>query len=325
MNGSGPEITFVVPCFNYGRYLPDCLDSIFAQQGNYSFEIIAIDDTSTDNTPDVLSRYRDSRLTVLRHENNQGHVTTMTEGLRAARGRYVARIDPDDRYRPWFLAETVPCFNQFPDIGLVYGNAALIDSDGRITAETTDPLHDGQSFKGSEFIALLEKNFICAPTAIARREAWLEALPLPADIAFNDWYFNLMIARRRPFRYINRVLADYRVHSANHHRRIVRDRSEEPSIRALLDRIFGDDETDAALQREKRRVRGKVYGAQYLTLADKYFGFWMREDARRCYLKAVGFHPRYLLSFTILRRLAATWLSEQNYIRLKQYLKRSAA
>ena len=192
-------------------------------------------------------------------------------------------------------------------------------------SEASDRVHHGRPFYGNEFIALLMENFICAPTAIARREAWLEALPLPHGIAFNDWYFNLMMARKRPFCYLPQVVADYRVHPSNHHVRIVRDRTEEKSIRSLLDQVFAQPESDAELERQKRAERRKVYGAQYLTLADKYFGHWMSGDARRCYAKAIAYHPAYLLSFTVLRRLAATWLDERSYDRLKRMLKRSPA
>jgi glycosyltransferase involved in cell wall biosynthesis len=319
------RVSFVVPCYNYARYLPDCLDSIFAQDGTSDFEVIAIDDASTDGTLDVLARYNDPRLRVLRHEKNRGHVATITEGLHAARGEFVARIDPDDRYRPYFLSEVLPRFARHRDVALVYGDAAMIDADGRLNAAATDRVHGGAEFTGSEFIPLLMQNFICAPTVIARRAAWLEALPVPPNLAFNDWYFNLMIARRHPFHFTPRVLAEYRVHAVNHHTLIVRNRSEEPSIRLLLDTIFGQTEIDPKLERRKRAVRGRAYAAQYLTLANKYFGNWMAGDARRCYLEAVRNYPLHLLSPTILRRLAATWLDERTYVRLKRLVGRSPA
>src|SRR5204862_51821 len=81
-----PLVSFVIPCYNYGRFLSDCLNSIFIQEGNYNFEIIAVDDASTDDTLEVLERFRDPRLRVMRHERNKGHVKTVNEGLAAARG-----------------------------------------------------------------------------------------------------------------------------------------------------------------------------------------------------------------------------------------------
>src|SRR5205823_2633038 len=148
------------------------------------------------------------------------------------------------------------------------------------------------------------ENFVCAPTVIARRDAWLEALPVPDSLAFSDWYYNLMIARRHDFYYVSKVLADYRVHDSNHHARIVRDRSEEPSILLLLDTIFSEREADLKRERAKQSARHKVYAAQHLKLANGYFGFAMNADARRCYLRAIRYTPRHLLSWTILRRLA---------------------
>lgn len=320
MPASDPDVSFVVPCYNYGRFLADCLESIFGQEGGYSFEIIAIDDASSDDTPMVLERFAEPRLRVIRHATNQGHVKTISQGLREARGRLVARIDPDDRYRSCFLTETVPRFTKHPEIGLIYGDAALIDETGRITAERSDRIHAGHDYKGNEFVALLSKNFVCAPTVIARREAWLETLPVPPDLAFSDWYFNLMIARRHDFCFVSKVIAEYRVHPSNHHTEVVRDRSEEPSIIFLLDRIFRQPEADPKQEYAKQKARNRAYSDQYLTLADKYFWFGMNRDARRCYLEAMRHAPGHLLSWTVVRRLVATGMQRQSYEKLKRVL-----
>lgn len=319
-----PLVSFVIPCYNYGRFLPDCLNAIYRQEGGYDFEIVAVDDCSADNTLEVLEQFRDSRMTILRHAKNQGHVITVNEGLAAARGEFVARIDPDDRYRPWFLSTLLPRFAEYPDVAFVYGDAALMDAGGVLGVPSTDRLHGGRDFKGNEMCALLLENHICAPTGIGRREAWLEAMPVPAHLAFNDWYFNLMMARRHDFCYVHRVVADYRVHPANHHVKIVLDKSEEPSIRYLLDYIFSIVETDPAQEARKRAFRGRAYAAQYRCLADKYFGAGLQSDARRCYLEAMRFLPSTAFSPTVLRRIAATFLHPETYTAAKKALGRGA-
>ena len=313
-----PLVSFVIPCYNYARFLPDCLNGIYRQEGNYDFEIVAVDDCSADNTLEVLDQFRDARMTVMRHEKNRGHVVTVNEGLAAARGEFVARIDPDDRYRTCFLSTLLPKFAEYPDVAFVYGDAALIDSGGAITAAGSDRIHCGADFKGNELCGLLLENFICAPTGIARRSAWLEAMPIPDHLAFNDWYFNLMMARKHDFCYVNRVVADYRVHPANHHSKIVRDKSEEPSILYLLDYIFSIREDDPVQDERKRAFRGRAYSAQYLCLAAKYFGMGMFSDARRCYVQAMRYSPAGAVSSTNLRRLAATFIPPENYDRLKR-------
>ena len=183
-----PLVSIIVPCFNYGRYLPDCVGSILSQQGFADYEVLVIDDASTDDTVEVMRSIGDPRVHLMFNERNLGHVGTITRGLHAARGQFVARIDPDDRYRSDFLVATLDKFERYPEVGLVYGDVSQIDDSGRVTYERSDCVHDGHDFKGNELVALLKRNFICAPSVIARRQEWIDALPVPAHLAFNDWY-----------------------------------------------------------------------------------------------------------------------------------------
>lgn len=317
-----PLVSFLIPSYNYGRFLSDCLRSIFAQQGGFDFEVIVVDDASTDDTRVILERWTDPRLSVIVHERNRGHAATVNEALEIARGQFIARIDPDDRYRPDFLVQTVVKFYDFPEVGLVYGDAAIINEQGDVTQAGCDRKHAGQDFKGNEFLALMEENFICSPTVIARRDAWLNAAPVPLDLSFHDWYFTLMMARRCEFYYVNRVIADYRVHSGNWHSRISRDGSEEKSIFRLLDQIYVVREDNPVLERKKQRLKGRIYAAHYRTLADKYFGFGMDDDARRCYIRAVRLRLSHVFTTALVRRLLGTYLGRRRYEALKLVLKR---
>ncbi len=317
-----PLVSFVVPCYNYARYLSDCLNSIFTLDGNYDFEIIAIEDCSSDNTRDLLARINDPRLRIILHQENKGHVFTVNEGLKDTRGKYVARIDPDDRYRRNFLVHAVPTLERYPEVGVAYGDVAMIDENGNVNCESCDTMHGGSDFKGNEFIALLKKNFICAPSVLARREAWMSAWPIPEGLAFNDWYFHIMLARRYDFYYVDKVVAEYRVHDANHHSKIIRDRSEEASIIRLLDEVFAEKEESDALQDAKISNRHTIYAAQYLDFADKYFWFGMSNHARRCYLSALLYRPGWTFKFEIVRRLAATFVRRQLYNKAKQLIRR---
>ncbi len=305
-------VSFVVPCFNYGRFLPDCLNSIFGQQGHFNFEIIAIDDCSTDDTWKILEGFADPRLRLVRHEVNRGHVFTVNEGLTASRGQFVARIDPDDRYRPDFLATLLPRFHA-PRVGLVYGDAAVINDRGEITVDRCDRVHGGRDFCGDELLGLLQLNYICAPTAIARRAAWHVALPIWDGLAFNDWYFNVMIAREYDFCYVDQVVADYRVHAANHHSQIVVNKTEEPSILRVLEFVFSHPEKTPEREAVKQHHRGRAYAAQYLTLAEKYFGAGLNADARRCYREVWKHRPAHMLKAGPIRRHLATWLGRNRY------------
>jgi glycosyltransferase involved in cell wall biosynthesis len=320
-NERSPQISFIVPCYNYARFLPDCLKSIFNLEGSFGYEIIVIDDASTDNTAEVIRSYADPRIRVITHPVNLGHAKTINEGLKEARGAYIARIDPDDRYRPYYLSAVMEKFQAFPDVGMVYGDVALINDRGEITSEGADKEHGGRDFMGNELVRLMEKNFICAPSVIARREAWLKALPAPEWLAFNDWYFTLMMAREYEFYYLDCVLAEYRVHSQNHHHKVVLNKSEEPSIFWLLDRIFNEPEKNPMLEEQKRQARRRIYGAQYLDMANKYFGCGYDADARRCYLQALWHSPANSFDLGILRRLIGTIAGRKIYEASKSSVK----
>ncbi|HUP89697.1 MAG TPA: glycosyltransferase [Longimicrobiales bacterium] len=320
---SKPRISFVVLSYNYARYIGETIGSILAQEGAHNFEIVVVDDASTDDSDDVIRAFSDPRIRYIRHEKNQGHGATVTDGLNATRGELVARIDSDDRYHRSFLNTVVPIFEKYPSVGLVYGNAAMIDGQGTVTAERLDVVHGGKDFRGNEYVPLLKANFICAPTVIARREAWLQALPIPEWLVFHDWFFTLMIARRHDFYFSNDILADYRVHSANYHTHIERNRSEEASVIGFLDLLYGEQEADRALQDAKLSARRRVYASHYRVLASKYFWFGYNGDARRCFLKAIQLQPSYVLDPALVRQLMATVMGRRLYEGAKKVVARS--
>lgn len=320
---TSPHVSFVVLSYNYAGYIGECIASILDQAGDHEFEVIVVDDASTDNSEEVIRSFADPRIVYIRHPRNLGHAATVTDGLKAARGELVARIDSDDRYRANFLNEVTPLFERYPDIGLVYGDAAIIDEAGVITGATSDTIHGGRDYHGSEYVKLMQQNFICAPTVIARREAWLQALPIPEWLVFHDWFFTLMIGRHYPFYFRATVLADYRVHPRNYHSLIARNKTEEPSIIGLLDRLFETPETDPLLQRAKQRARRAVYSSQYLDFAQKYFWFQLNADARRCYWNAIRLDPTLLGRPDVARQFAGTLMGRSLYERMKKILKRA--
>jgi glycosyltransferase involved in cell wall biosynthesis len=318
-------ISFIVPCYNYGRFLSDCLNSILQQPGGYRLEAIVVDDASTDETQTVLSGFRDSRLRVIRHTTNLGHVSALRAGFAAAQGDYLARLDADDRYRPNFLTTLVPRLEAHPEAGMACAEASLIDDEGRITTESGDRFPLGYESLSNLLIPLLQKNITCAATAVGRREAWEGALPQPGEYrgkANDDWYYNVMIARNWDHYFVNEVVADVRIHKQNLHYQVMLDRSEEEFVFWFLDWIFAHPERDAAREDAKQRIRARAYGEQYLTLAAKYFGLHMNADARRCYSRAIRFHPGYLRRPDVVRLWAASAISRSLYERAKAFVKR---
>ena len=95
MNSVNPIITVLMPVYNGENYLSETIESILSQTYK-DFEFLIIDDCSTDNSIKVINSYNDDRIKLVKSLKNRGQSMTMNEGLKLAKGKYIARIDQDD-------------------------------------------------------------------------------------------------------------------------------------------------------------------------------------------------------------------------------------
>lgn len=117
-----PTVTVVIPCYNYGHYLPRALASVL-DQPEVDVDVIVIDDASADGSASVVREFaaRDKRVRAIVHESNRGHVATYNEGLEQATGDYVVLLSADDALTPGSLARATALLEAHPAVGLVYG------------------------------------------------------------------------------------------------------------------------------------------------------------------------------------------------------------
>ncbi len=314
---SRPFISVVIPCYNYGRFLGECVSSVLNQLGEYDLEVIAIDDASTDDTQAVLRGFKDSRLKIVTHVKNQGHVVTINEGLSLAQGDFICRIDADDRLRPIFFQETLNILNANPDVGAVYGCTSLINETGATTLSESRPHVEPGDRKWNGYLSLLGINFICAPTLMARRETWKNALPIQPWMTHSDWFLNLGIARQSLIYFRDAILADYRVHKANHHSVIIRNRTEEETTLRILNHFIQMKEASAWLDAKKMQLARELRARHFVDLSIKYYGYQYYEDSRRCFIQAVNLCPRFILNSPLLRAQLSIAIGPELYNRVK--------
>ena len=102
--GRRPQVSVIITCYNYGRFLPDAVNSALSQE-HVEPEIIVVDDASTDDSANVAERLarNDPRVAVIRHDRNTGQVEAFNEGLAAASGEFIVRLDADDLLTPGSL------------------------------------------------------------------------------------------------------------------------------------------------------------------------------------------------------------------------------
>src|SRR5208282_3202982 len=122
------SVDVVVPCYNYANFLPRCVQSILSQR-DVEVRVLIVDDASPDNTAEVAARLaaQDSRVKVLRHEQNHGLVKTANDGvIDWACAEYTVLISADDVLTPGSLARAVNVMNKHPEVGMTYGMALVV-------------------------------------------------------------------------------------------------------------------------------------------------------------------------------------------------------
>jgi glycosyltransferase involved in cell wall biosynthesis len=129
-----PRVSIIVPAYNAAAYLPYAIDSVLAQTYQ-DWEIVIVDDGSTDNTRAVVDAYRSRLRDRLQYifQPNRGVSAARNHGIRAARGEFIALLDADDVWLPQRLELGVNALDADPAVGLVHSRVARIDTKGSVT------------------------------------------------------------------------------------------------------------------------------------------------------------------------------------------------
>jgi glycosyltransferase involved in cell wall biosynthesis len=183
-----PTVSIVVPAYNQCRYLGDAIRSAMTQT-HANLEVIVVDDGSTDDTAAVCRSFTDTRVRYVWQEN-RGLSAARNTGIRESRGEFLTFLDSDDLFLPEKVALLLGAFERDPDLGLVAGQAVLIDQHGQRLGEVFDrPLPD-------EPTDLLLGNPLHVGSVLLRR-GWQERVGLFDESlrSYEDWDLWLRLAR----------------------------------------------------------------------------------------------------------------------------------
>lgn len=215
-----PTVSVVIPCYNYGRYLPTAVASALDQEG-LTVDILVVDDCSTDDSAEVALGLaaQDSRIKVLIHEENAGHIATYNDGLARAEGDYLVLLSADDALPPNSVTRAVALMEHRPTVGLVYGFSDTFCDEPHVVA---DRIRSWSVWDGRRWMSRLSRqgrNVIRSPEVVMRRDAWLDAGPYDPRLPHAaDMYMWLRTAFSWDIGRINGpAQALYRVHGDNMH------------------------------------------------------------------------------------------------------------
>jgi glycosyltransferase involved in cell wall biosynthesis len=207
-----PSVAVVLPCYNSARFLVRTLESVLAQDYP-NLSVIAVDDGSSDNTLDILSRYRE-RITLLTHPDhaNRGQSASANLAMSHAQADLVAFMDHDDIWYPGKIHSQVDAFLQDPRVVMVATNAAAINADEQ-------KLYSFPPFPVSAtplVNSLLLDCFIQTPSQVMVRGAYLNTIggfdtELVAAADHDLW---LRVCERGRCVFVDRPLVGYRIHGS---------------------------------------------------------------------------------------------------------------
>ena len=123
-------VTVLMPVYNSARYLREAISSMLAQTFG-DFELLIMDNASTDESPDIVRSYSDPRIRLVVNERNIGLAASLNRGIRLARGTYIARMDADDVARPDRLKHQIVFMQSHPDVGLCGGDMVKLQNGRR--------------------------------------------------------------------------------------------------------------------------------------------------------------------------------------------------
>jgi GT2 family glycosyltransferase len=209
-----PRVSVIIPCFNGGRYLSEAIESVLGQTLR-EYEIVLVDDGSTDDTPLVAARYC-SVLTAIR-QGNMGPSVARNRGLQVARAPYIVFLDADDILLPRKLELQATFLEEHPEIDVVYSDGyrftvgangletrSSLTEDGFLDKELGPPSRNGP--------VLSLRNAFPIHAAMARSQCLKQAGGFDEELrALEDWDLWYRIGSRSIFAYVDAVVAGYRV------------------------------------------------------------------------------------------------------------------
>ena len=214
-----PTVSFIVPCYKLGHFLPECINSILSQSYR-DIEVLIMDDCSPDNTGEVARSFNDSRVKYIRNDSNLGHLRNYNKGINLSRGLYIWLISGDDRLRRDYVLERyIRIMVDHPKVGYTFCPGIELKAGtetsllGNYYYGSVDKIFNGQNFIS---IALFKRGGILSPSVMVRKDCYEQISMFPLDMPHKgDLYLWFLWALEYDVAYLSEPMVNYRSHDFN--------------------------------------------------------------------------------------------------------------
>jgi len=199
-------VSIVIPCYNAGEFLPDAIESIYSQTFTGKYNIVIVDDGSTDGTTHAFLKeleQQDRKIKVI-YQENKGPAAARNTGVKATDTDYLLFLDSDNKLRPDYIAKALQVLENDKEVGIAYGAPSFF-------GDSTEARFVPREFN---IFTFLKGNSIDM-CAVVRRAVWDSVGGFDEErllVGHEDWDFWIMAGSKGwKFHFINEVLYDYRV------------------------------------------------------------------------------------------------------------------
>ncbi len=268
-----PLVSVIIPTHNRATIVPQAINSVL-QQSFTDYELIVVDDASTDDTADRLQAGYGEKIKYIKKLSNAGPSAARNTGIQVARGIYIAFLDDDDEWLPEKLQLQLPIMKQNPDVGVVYCGCFLVDEGGAIAGQIKPEK------RGYIFNDLLHKNYLITSAALIRKEILEKVGGFDESLAAcEDWDLWIRISQQCLIEYVDELLLRYKVHKQNIHHDM---QKMEKNTFMVLDKRLSDIDITA---------RNKIYCEQSTFWAWEYYRAGNKSDFSRLLVQALRYCP----------------------------------
>lgn len=290
---NNPLVSIIIPSYNHCQYISKAINSVLTQDYK-NIELIVIDDGSTDNTGEVLSKLAtDERMKIIINTKNQGQSAVINQGLNLSSGKFVCFLPSDDWFLPKKISRQVEKFLQCDkETGVVYGKGARY-----YPLENEIKLINTPMYRGWVLEHLVnEGNFVYPVTPMFRRECFEFARPDESYKAEGEAIY-LKIAIKYKFEYIDELVAIMRDHERNSGKNL--DMMLSDNIR-YWNEFFSRSDIPLSIKKLKKITLAKLYRTHGLAHSALAIDF---NKSRKLLVKSIYLNSRYLIDYKVIGSL----------------------
>lgn len=298
-------ISVIIPTYNRARYLAVAIDSVLAQTCQ-DFEIIVVDDCSTDNTKEIIAGYKDRVRYIFQENKERG--AARNNGIVNCRGKYIALLDSDDYWLPAHLEYCLNALNSEPNAKLSFSGSYIVDTDGKILSKMNLRISKGHVLRN--IVSEFSSGGCNASSCLIDRDIFGEVGMFNEDRALSgseDWEMWVRIAAQTKFIPTNEYTAMIRFHDE---KSSLNADNMANSMKLAMDAVYNNMDIFPKI----KNIKKKAYSSMYTVIATNYYSTGNMLVSRKYIKKAILSNPRSIfinkyLVYTLLRSCLGTKLS----------------